>query len=90
MDTDSSTIPQPESKFTLESLSSSLILHSLNSEDKFLDKSLKFFTSVSVCAIEINTRGQSENPNWIQFRRHVITASIAHDKNKIFNSNEGH
>ena len=77
MHTDSSTIAQAESQFTLESLSS--ILHSSNSEDEFLDKSLKSFTSESICAIEIKTRGQSENPNWILFRKHVITASIAHD-----------
>ena len=68
VDTDSSTIPQAEPQFTLESLSS--ILHSSNSEDEFLDKSLKSFTSESICAIEIKTRGQSENPNWILFRKH--------------------
>ena len=75
MNTDSS--PPPPPKPTLESLSS--ILHTSNSEKEFLNKSLKYFNAEHVCAFEKKTRGQSENPNWVLFRKHVVTASIAHD-----------
>ena len=74
MNTDSS---PPTPKPTLQSLSS--ILHTSNSEDEFLNKSLKYFNAEHVCAVEKKTRGQSENPNWILFRKHVVTASIAQD-----------
>ena len=33
-----------------------------------------------VCkSIEVLTRGQADNPDWFQFRKHGITASKAHD-----------
>lgn len=59
--------------------SMSSILLTSNSEKEFLDKSLKYFTAEHICAVEKKTRGQSENPDWMLFRKHVITASIAHD-----------
>ena len=46
------------------------------------DDILKYFGDLSrndIIAVESATRGQSENPLWFSFRKHVITASKAHD-----------
>ena len=48
-----------------------------STKEGFLEK-LDYFPS-HVDAIEVATRGQSENPLWYSMRKHMITASKAHD-----------
>eukprot|EP00795_Rhopilema_esculentum_P004043 gene4043-biopygen11865 len=47
--------------------------------ENFLAKVSEYFTVENVKAVEELTRDQNQNPSWNIFRRHVVTASEAHD-----------
>ena len=59
----------------VESLNDLIILS--NSVDEFMER-LKAMSKETIIEVEEMTRGQSENPQWFAFRKHVITASKAH------------
>ncbi|XP_065069462.1 uncharacterized protein LOC135694584 [Rhopilema esculentum] len=55
-------------------------------QENFLAKVSEYFTVENVKAVEELTRGQNQNPSWNIFRRHVITASKAHDVKTRFST----
>ncbi len=53
------------------------VLMSSNAQE-FLDN-INQYSEEDLAAIEYGTRGQSDSPDWYMFRKHVITASKAHN-----------
>ena len=72
-----SQVPQGAEAVSVHSLKT--LFNASESGEDFLGRSNSYYDEDKIKCIEKLTRGQNENTNWNLFRKHVITASKAHD-----------
>ncbi len=82
---DQVSLPKKEQQFLVNSFDDHLLAASDAEEFKRFISDIK---AEEICSIEQATRGQSDNPDWFSYRKHVVTASKAHEiKTKMETAN---